>query len=375
MAITNTVINLDTTSAIVYKETNFPLTFSITHGFDDTTKSYTMTDDGVLGTGEVFSKEIDLSPWLDVDLLATVEIEPNEILNITGKYRVGYKYKITVQESGDIIKNYATDFLYGDSGNITVEIPFSEITTALNPYHLIVTVLQEDGSTVTSTKPILLADNAPTVVATMLGNTLYAQLGDVDSGDKVQYNVYLNGEKVFPYGTSEYSELISPTTVSFALPRDKVLMDVMNHVEVNVLDNWGLSGKGTNDFVGIYVGLMFCDETEQYYSDDIGVILKQLDMGILQAGKISSIQTVWIKNTYGYDVNNIVISVNTSTVPPLNIVYLDTSDTTFVGADSITLPNKLSFNEKAPFYLRILPDIESVGGGVFEITATATPVA
>jgi len=371
MATKNTTIGLDTSQGIVYKYTDFPLTFYLTRGYDDTTKSYPMSNNGILGEGEHYSYFVDKSFWEYIDRLDTTFREDLE-LDVSGRRKVGYKYRVTVQETGDIVKDYDNEFSYVYSQEVVVNIPFEIITTALNPYHLVVTILQDDGETVSSTKPILLADTAPTAFIIVSGGVAYIQLGDEDS-DKVRYNIYLNDEKVFP-SVADFGDFIDPTMITYVLPRQKILVGEMNRIVVNVEDYWGKSSQTTNDFEGTYVGLMFCDEDEKFYSSDIGAILKYLDMGILQAGKMSDIFTVWIKNTYAYDITDIIITVTEESIPPLNTVFLDTSDAEFIGSSSIVIDETLSFNEKVPFYLRIKPDIMSVGGGIFEITATAIPL-
>lgn len=70
-----------------------------------------------------------------------------------------------------------------------------------------------------------------------------------------------------------------------------------NKLRVEYQDYWGETESWETKFIGSYSGLMFMDETGNYYSDTFGGILKYLDFDMLIAGQTSLDQKVVVKTS------------------------------------------------------------------------------
>lgn len=121
-----------------------------------------------------------------------------------------------------------------------------------------------------------------------------------------------------------------------------------------------------------YSGLMFMDTSQQYYSTSIGDILKHLDFGTLIAGQTSLDVKVILTNTYPFDVENIVLTVDNNI--PDATVELSKTKAPFIAEHSLTFDQQLSFDQTLDFYVRLAVGDSAVGEGTFDIKVDADTV-
>lgn len=214
---------------------------------------------------------------------------------------------------------------------------------------------------------------APTVYVDMRGNTLYMTFDDSD-GDFIRFRVLLNGVQVMP--ESGYSiPFPAPTSIMYTLPKELVLTNQMNAVSVEVIDSAGDKGTWATSGILGYSGLMFKDAASKYYTTDLGVLLKYLDIGVLYAREQSGLYEVYLENTLGYPVKDIKLSVIQGDLDPVSEkVEICDTNAPFIPQSELLYPDVYNTGDTLKFYIRLTMNNDAVGGGNFKIRATGNPI-
>ncbi|MNV37721.1 hypothetical protein D3C71_1292510 [compost metagenome] len=123
----------------------------------------------------------------------------------------------------------------------------------------------------------------------------------------------------------------------------------------------------------LYYGLMFMDESRQYYSTSIGEILRYLDFGTLIAGQTSMEVEILLMNSYNFSVNNLKID----SVNDMNGVKIELSKTInpFISENSLFYSETLLSEQEIKFYIRLVVDKTAEVGGKFDIKVKADPIS
>ena len=191
---------------------------------------------------------------------------------------------------------------YG-TGTVTLEIPGDKFIIGSNA----VRVETKDSRNVTGFQEIVVTkkDTAPIKVSGYLsGNYMKFTLGDAEN-DPIRYRVLLNKELLQDW--TSYSP--APVTAGFSIDKSKILFGKDNTIAVEYEDDMGIAGATYSEsFVGDYYGQLFCDPEGNYYSNDLGEVLKTLDFGVLIAGQTSLIHEVVAKNKCGFDIKNVILN-------------------------------------------------------------------
>ncbi|MFF2912385.1 hypothetical protein [Paenibacillus sp. NPDC057934] len=224
-------------------------------------------------------------------------------------------------------------------------------------------------SSVIGTSVVTKVNSAPTATAILKGNTLTMTFDDAD-GDDIRYRVLLNGEQILP--ESGFSIAFHPPlTTTYTLPRKKVRTNQPNAVTVEVIDTAGDTGTWAFNGVLGYSGLMFKDSKSEYYTTDVGVLLKYLDVGVLYAREQSGIFEVGVENTLGYPVKNVKLSVIQGDLDPITEkVEICNTNAPFIPQSEFTYPEVFNTGDSFKFYLRLSLNNDAVGGGIFKIKVT-----
>ncbi|OBZ11862.1 hypothetical protein A8L34_16195 [Bacillus sp. FJAT-27264] len=224
-------------------------------------------------------------------------------------------------------------------------------------------------SSVIGTSVVTKVNSAPTATAMLKGSTLTMTFDDAD-GDDIRYRVLLNGEQILP--ESGFSIAFhSPLTTTYTLPRKKVRTNQPNAITVEVIDTAGDTGTWTFNGVLGYSGLMFKDTKSEYYTTDVGVLLKYLDVGVLYAREQSGIFEVGMENTLGYPVKNVKLSVIQGDLDPITEkVEICNTNAPFIPQSEFIYPEVFNTGDSFKFYLRLSLNNDAVGGGVFKIKVT-----
>lgn len=211
-----------------------------------------------------------------------------------------------------------------------------------------------------------------TIDMALHGKDLNGTISDIDSG-KVKYKVTLNGQPYYPQDGSFTSYESTPLNINLKIDSNSVLIDQQNTVRVDFEDYWGVSDFWEVPFIGTYNGLIFKDPIGAYYANDIGQILKYLDIGTLIAGQVSSEFEIHLQNTYGYDVQNATITSNTQASGV--IIELSKVTNPFVAQSQLVWSEVADGDEKV-FYMRLVTNYTTppVMGGLFELKVNADQI-
>lgn len=230
-------------------------------------------------------------------------------------------------------------------------------------------------STRISDAKLYILNTVSTIDVSFKGSTITGEIDDEDEG-KVQYRIILNGNNYFP-ADGEFTPLMaSPLNISTTLSNEDILIDENNVLRIEFKDYWGSVDYWETNFVGTYSGLLFLDETGEYYSTDIGQILQYLDFGVIIAGQTTIEQAILLRNTYGYTVDNISIRANQTEFPEGMRAQFGTSELSFEALDSLLLEGQMEDGDERAFYIRLSTQlgVTPQANGEFDIIVTADKV-
>lgn len=153
-------------------------------------------------------------------------------------------------------------------------------------------------------------------------------------------------------------------------------MDNWNTVKVEFQDFYGTTDYWQTQFIGTYSGLMFKDIHGDYYSSEIGEVLKYLDFGVIIAGQTTIEHEVILKNQYGYDVKNIHLYADTSNFPNAMTFEFSEALSPFIPQSELRLNRVLANNDEMSFYVRIKTELGATpnANGSFDIIVKADQV-
>lgn len=204
------------------------------------------------------------------------------------------------------------------------------------------------------------------------GLTLFGTLSD-DDMSRVQYRVKLNGQPYYPIDGNFTTLSPSPQPISLTMQSNEVKINDWNTLEVEFQDYFGTTDMWSAKFMGKYAGVVFIDKNNDYYSTDMGQILKYLDFGTVLTGQVTPTYEIKLKNQFGYRVRDVVLSADTSAFS--KGLLFEFSDQ----ADFSTSANRLNIaalddEQEFIFYVRMRSDIftEPNGNNTFNIYVTAT---
>lgn len=273
-------------------------------------------------------------------------------------------------------------------------IDYKLLKSGLNAIKLIV----RDDRSVTYEAPYIsvnLINTAPYQVSIANDNWSFNVQIDDNESDRIKYRILINGVQKFPkttdYTTPTYTNFMNvPTNISFNWISDDLIYGKEdNTVTLEVLDEIGESFVyEINNIVGKYKNLMFLVDVpyERYYSDDKGELivwqpenlLSYLDFGTITAGQVTDSEKIYVKNMFGYAVNNVKVSVNMDTVTGYDVQIAKDQSFSPTGTDTmqvLTYNQTLQDDEQVEFYIRISSNPSSGGaGGIFEIVTGADVV-
>ncbi|MFJ6207311.1 hypothetical protein [Lysinibacillus sp. NPDC092081] len=206
----------------------------------------------------------------------------------------------------------------------------------------------------------------------IVGNTLKGVLSD-DDLTRVQYRVLLNDGYYYPADGSFTKLDDSPHNINLSISSKDIKIDNWNTLKVEFQDSFGTTDYWQTNFIGTYSGLIFKDVYGQYYSNEIGEVLKYLDFGIIIAGQTTVEHEVILKNQYGYDVKNIHLYANTSNYPTGMAIEFSESLAPFTPYPELKLDRTLQNNEEMSFFIRLKTELGATpdANGSFDIIVRA----
>ncbi|WP_144787028.1 LamG domain-containing protein [Lysinibacillus fusiformis] len=249
-----------------------------------------------------------------------------------------------------------------------------------NPRDTIKTIVEEisfedylprDTTTIENSSLYILNTTAKIDIS-LDANVLKAVLSD-DDLTRVQFRVLLNNSYYYPSDGSFTKLGESPQNIELAIGSKDIRIDNWNTLKVEFQDFFGTTDYWSTQFMGTYTGLMFKDVYGQYFSSEIGEVLKYLDFGIIIAGQTTIEHEVFLKNQYGYDIKDIYLYANTANFPTGMTCEFSTSSSPFTPQPDLRLGGVLKNNEEIPFFIRLKSELGSTPdvNGSFDIIVRA----
>ncbi|AMM44860.1 hypothetical protein SP15_061 [Bacillus phage SP-15] len=233
------------------------------------------------------------------------------------------------------------------------------------------------GNIVESSESISLVknNNLPDLSTEIKGRNVIINSNDKD-GDLLSFRILVNDTQVIPeQGYSMYFP--TPLETEFVIPRDKININQINKVTIQVRDQSEDVATANHNVYMTYSGLLFSDPEGNYYTDDIGQLLKYLDIGTVLARETSDIYEVRVCNTLGYPVGNITLDPIYDDLDPVTEI-IELSKT---GGKDFRADQHLLYDEKVvhhgdyvTVFIRINALDGAAGGGHFRVIAKADPV-
>lgn len=189
------------------------------------------------------------------------------------------------------------------------------------------------------------------------GLSLTGQVVD-DDMTRVQYRVSLNGKPYFPADGNFTALSNPPLNIDITIKSDEVKVGDWNTIEVEFQDYFGTTDTWSAQFIGKYAGIMFSDPEGNYYSTDVGKVLKYLEFGEILTGQVTPYYEVKLKNEYGFDVRDATLAVNTQNFPKGLTVEL--SDSSRDIGDAELQVGDLANDEEFTFYVRMKSTADTV---------------
>lgn len=383
---------------LVYKDIPYQLEFdikpptlisSITEEFNFDRKIL-FPDTSDSNNGVMYEYDIDKNMW-EFDSDGNVEIygfdfvgKEYDILAITGRRLIEYTYKVYFNENEiehmntpmtgygtstvNILVDYFNNFV---DGKIKIEVIYANNLVEVKTYN------------------VQLVNTAPNILfSDIINNKLNLTVTDDDS-DPIKLSIKLNGRNYFPSSGGFTDYLDTPYFYSTHFSSDELNINLKdfatpnNIITVTVIDKYGAETQMHKAFVGEFIGVMFVDENNDFYSDDTNRyeddanILKEQYLGNIRAGTQGDKKLTYVLNKTQFKLTNIKLILNTVGIPDKTYVKLSKNlSTNFSNMSSeLDFENlQLDIGEKLPFYVQANTEVLSLGGGYYYIDVIADPV-
>lgn len=223
----------------------------------------------------------------------------------------------------------------------------------------VTTSLPSNASTVEDVSLYILNTTAR-INIDLSGLSLTGQVTD-DDMTRVQYRVKLNGVPYYPNNGDFTSLSNPPLNIDITIRSEDIKIGDWNTIDVEFQDYFGSSDTWSAQFIGKYAGIMFTDPEGNYYSSDVGQVLKYLDFGEILTGQVTPYYEVKLKNEYGFDVRDASLTVNTNNFPEGLRVELSTTNNE-VG-DKVLPVGSLADGQEFTFYVRMRSAMNTIPNG------------
>lgn len=284
---------------------------------------------------------------------------------------VDYKYKVEVTEPYQEI----IDEKKGLTGDTSHEVQISNTFFKTGGRHkLYITVEDDLGNKDREFVFLTLFNRPPQINVRMEGLQLYADIQDLE-GDTYRYKIILNGEVIYPLDGNFTDFVSGVTTFDRLFFSNELIIGEENVIEVIAEDFYGSSSVSTYRFEPEYMGLMFADMNGEFYSTDMGEIIKYLVTEPMMAGTSSLIYPVKLINKYPFKVNNIILWKDELELQDIT-VQLSRAEAPFIDEGVLEYGDlELGYDDYIIFYVRVVSRPAAMYGGAFDIFVKADPVS
>ena len=295
---------------------------------------------------EIIKQQHNFSGNIDKNVVHKDSVTLSGTLSASDGYVVSYQVLLNNQVIYEV-----DDFLPTHDINITIQS--DNMVLGSNVIKLVAIDNTGDSSSYwifTVTK----VNTVPFITASMQGLTLNIRIDDPDT-DNVKFRIELNGNQVFP--PSGYTNFRTPPVLyKHTFKSSDVNIGSLNTLVIYAVDDLGSEAIHQLEFIGEYSGLMFADSDGNYYSTDLGEVLKYLDFGGVIAGQTTLSVPIRLINKNGFKVTNIVLSNDNNTQPPGVRLEMSKSDLPFVPETELFYPIVLNYGDEITFYVRLATD-------------------
>lgn len=313
-----------------------------------------------------FNLVTDNDPWIKGKEFSIVTLtDRREDLLFMGGFSLLYRYKIKLGDkdmtawsapsllpSTDLVRVFAADMEGAEKKNLTVAYDIS-------------------GKEYTESVPIIIDKNSPpTVAIKQEGQDFEITLDDPD-GDLVKYRVLMNGTQVFPLNDADPVLGSVPTVYLRSFLSSELKPGENNELVVEAEDFFGATTRVRHVFFARYIGLMFHDDNHQYYSTDLGEVLKMLFMQPkIIAGASTLPSKVYVTNEYTFPVTD--VKLYSDDMPENTKVVFSKELEPFTANDVLDMGDTVyNVNEGFYFYVRVQSHHSALTGGAFQIVVEA----
>jgi hypothetical protein len=344
-----------------------------TRGNSSVTGFYSVASSTV-GTGSGFRPVflIEFYPIFDGSLDHSSVNREDVILSgiITDPSGSNIRYKITVNG----IQEYPdSGFTNLEPSPITVEYTILNDNLIIGQNTITLTIENEEGFSSTYNFQVNKINTPPSINSSMVGMKLTVNISD-NNGDAFQYKIVLNGNKIFPEGVQDFTELQTGSAEYFKIFKsNEINIGQNNQVLIIAQDEFGESSSQTINFIGDYSNLIFVDPTSNIaYSDDRGNVLNYLSFGNVNSGETSNIQKVRIVNKNPNKLGNIRVFVDSNASN--TYLLLSKTDSPFEAATELLFDEQLEYSQYVEFYVKVVAGANDYGNIINTINLEAFPV-
>jgi len=249
-----------------------------------------------------------------------------------------------------------------DGGIVSLAIPNALMKIGSNTIDI--TAVDELGATQTSSYTLTKVDSLPTYIGMLVDNEYSFTLNDAD-GDKVKFKSEFNGVLIEPEG--DLSDVpFSHTTV---INKETIRIGEQNTLTITITDAVGGQSVITETFIGVYYGLMFLDDSDNFLTTDLGKLLKYLEFKGVTSGRASTPVEFRVLNKTNNQITSLSIDGPGFIDPDKNAkVELCINDQFLTNGTSISIGNLIS-GQKISVYARINSTLPNTAGD-FVVTFT-----
>lgn len=291
-------------------------------------------------------------------------------IEVDGIAKIGFSYEANFvePEASTLIPLTQT---YYESRNVVTTIQ-RVLFNLIPSYRILVQVYLENGLTLSEEATVSIVNTAPTIDASFQENMLNVAITDGE-GDLFTYQVRLNGDVIYPVH-KEWGDFTSHMEFSKLLNSTHFNIGQQNSIEIVARDHYGETSTKVIDFIGEYIGLMFTDMDGEYYSTELGEVLKYMQIAPMMAGQSSLIYSVKLVNFYNFKVNNVLLWSSSKNIDSVHI-QLSKTAAPFEPQYELDFGSlELDKHDEIVFYVRIVSQHSALVGGVFDVFTKAKVV-
>lgn len=318
-------------------------------------------------------EDIDASMFQRASNLKLVVVDCTNVgrkVVVDGLAKIGYRYESKLTSPNEVLLTTLTDTLY-DSRNVTDILPL-ELFNMIPSYNLRVDVYLDNGMVITDETTVSIKNTPPQIDASFEDNMLDVIIEDVE-GDLFTYQIRLNDRILYPRHT-EWGEYTKRFEYTRLLNSRDFIIGEPNKLEIIAKDHYGETNIFVIDFIGEYLGLMFADIHGNFYSTELGEVIKYLQIDPMMAGQSSLIYPIRLINYYNFKVGNILLWSDKKDMQGIEI-QLSKTESPFEPVQELRYEDVvLDKYDEIMFYVRIVSHHSALTGGIFDVITKADVV-